>query len=136
MQTRAIIFFLSLSCAALLAACGGSAPGDPVSGRKLFRGETLIANGNGQKCSACHADTPEGESPLGPNLSNIGSRAGVTVKDQPADEYLRDSILRPDTYLAGGYQEGIHPRNYAQVLNDQQVSDLVAYMATLKSGKN
>ena len=63
-------------------------------------------------------------------------RAAKTVAGQSAEEYLRTAITTPDAYLAGGYQEGIMYRDYAQALTVQQIDDLVAYMLTLKSGQD
>lgn len=118
---------------ALFSACGTTA-GQPEQGRKLFNGEELIADGDLPSCVSCHADTPQGISPLGPNLSNIGNRAATTVPGQSAEDYLRTSIIDPDAFLAGGYQEGIMERNYSRALSQQQINDLVAYMLTLTSG--
>lgn len=119
----------------VLVACG-SPPGDPARGQQLFNGEMLIAEGNLPECSSCHADTVDGESPLGPNLSNIGNRAATTVEGQSAADYLWTSIISPDAYLSGGFQEGIMDRDYRQGLSDQEISDLVAYMLTLQSGQD
>ncbi len=70
--------------------------------------------------------------PIGINLHDIGDRAGSAVPGQSAEDYLRTSILDPDAYLAGNFQDGLMSREYPQALTDQQVSDLVAYMLTLK----
>lgn len=70
--------------------------------------------------------------PIGINLHDIGDRAGSVVPGQSAEEYLRISILDPDAYLAGNFQDGLMSREYPQALTEQQVSDLVAYMLTLK----
>jgi cytochrome c2 len=120
---------------ALLAACGAGAAGDAARGKKLFDGETPIAAGKMPTCIGCHPVEPGKQTGAGPNLSNIGNRAGTTVKDMSAQDYLRQSIVDPDAYLAGGYQEGIHPKGYGDVLTQQQIDDLIAYMLTLKSGE-
>jgi cytochrome c553 len=124
--------------AALVAACGASAgtraaAGDPANGKKLFDGEAPMAGASAPPCSTCHAVEPRQDSGSGQSLSNIGNRAATAVAGQTAEAYLRTSILDPDAYLAGGYQEGIMYRGYAQALTSQQVDDLVAYMLTLKS---
>jgi cytochrome c553 len=122
----------------LLAACGatGAAAGDPVNGKKLFDGEVPLADASAPACATCHSIEPGLDIGSGQSLSNIGNRAGTTVPNQTAAEYLRTSIASPDAYLAGGYQEGIMYRGYAQALTAQQINDLVAYMLTLKSGQN
>ncbi len=75
-------------------------------------------------------------STIGPNLSNIGNRAAATVAGMPATDYLRAAIVEPDAYLSGGFQEGIHPRDYGTTLTRAQLDDLIAYMLTLRSGQD
>jgi cytochrome c1 len=128
-RTRTLLLALSL-----LAACG-TGPPDPQAGERLFRGETPIAGYEGQPCIRCHPTAPgEAAAVLGPNLSNIGLRAGRTVPNQSSEAYLRTAILDPDAYLAGNFQDGIMDRRYGQLLSGQQVEDLIAYMQTLQSG--
>ncbi len=142
MQMRHIDVRRTLIIAGLLflTACGavahGSLTGDPIKGQKLFSGEIPIVNGNPPTCASCHAVEVGEASPIGPNLSNIGNRAARTVEGQSAQEYLHTSIVDPDAYLAGGFQEGIMYRGYQQVLTSEEINDLVAYMLTLKSGQD
>lgn len=130
-----------LACA-FLVACGnvsGVQAGDPLRGQQLFNGEVepLMEGGAASRCNDCHAVEAGGQAAvIGNNLSNIGNRAATTVPGQDARTYLNESIVEPDKYLSGGFQEGIHPRNYRQALTDQQIDDLIAYMLTLKSGKD
>jgi len=131
-------------CAALLAmllltACGGDSAGDkgdPLAGRQLFDGEIALADRAALPCKECHSIEPGGDASLGPNLSNIGVRAATTVPGQTAEDYLRTSIVDPDAHLAGGFQDGLMYRGYKRALTTKQINDLVAYMLTLKSGRN
>ena len=121
----------------LLTACGassGAKAGDAANGKKLFDGTAPMANASAPACSTCHALEPGLDAGSGQSLSNIGSRAATAVAGQTAEAYLRTSILDPDAYLSGGYQDGIMYRGYAQALTSQQIDDLVAYLLTLKSG--
>ncbi len=120
----------------LLSACGSIPAGDPTTGQQLFTGEISIGGGSVPTCAECHAVTPDAQELIGPGLSNIGNRAALTVEEMTAEEYLRASIVDPDAYLAGGFQEGIHYRGYREVLTEQQLADLIAYMLTLKSGSD
>ena len=122
----------------LLAACGagGATAGDPAHGKQLFDGAVAMASARAPACATCHAIEPGMDTGSGQSLSNIGNRAGVVVPGQSAEEYLRTAITNPDASLAGGYQEGIMYRDYAQALTAQQINDLVAYMLTLKSGQD
>jgi cytochrome c553 len=134
MHTR----LLSLIMVLLLAACGagGAAAGDPANGKRLFDGAVAMGDARAPACATCHTVTPGADTGSGQNLSNIGNRAAKAVPGQSAEEYLRTAIVNPDAYLAGGYQEGIMYRNYAQALTAEQINDLVAYMLTLKSGQD
>ena len=134
MHTRLFL----LSVALLLAACGAGsvAAGDPARGKQLFDGAVALADARAPACATCHAIVPGEDTGSGQSLSNIGNRAGTAVPGQSAEEYLRTAITNPDAYLAGGYQDGIMYRGYAQALTAQQVNDLVAYMLTLKSGQD
>lgn len=115
---------------ALLAAAACSAAPDPERGRRLFSGERPIERH--LACYECHPTAPgEAAQLIGPNLAGIAARAGATVPDEVAETYLRRAILEPDAHLSGGFQEGIHPRTYGQVLSDREVADLVAYLLTL-----
>jgi len=122
----------------VLAACGagGAQTGDVANGENLFSGASPIAGGNAPVCADCHSIESGAMSTIGPNLSNIGNRAAATVAGQPATDYLRVAIVDPDAFLAGGFQEGIHPRDYGSVLTRPQLNDLIAYMLTLQSGQD
>ncbi|NJN16749.1 MAG: c-type cytochrome [Oscillochloris sp.] len=118
-----------------LAGCGVFG-GDAERGRKIFSAEEPISAVN-FACIECHAVEPDGATGfMGQNLANIANRAGSTVPGQSAETYLRIAILDPDAYLSGGYQEGIHPRTYADALSDRDVADLIAYLMTLRSGED
>jgi cytochrome c553 len=117
-----------------LVACG-AAP-DPERGRQLYMGERAFSDGS-LACIECHPVNPgERSQVMGQDLSNIGNRAAETVAGQSAEQYLRAAIIDPDAHLSGGFQEGIHPRTYAEALSDGDVADLVAYMLTLQSGQD
>ncbi len=124
--------------AVTLVACGGGsqAAGDPIRGAKLFSGETPIANGDAPSCIECHPIVAGEPGSIGTNLSNIGNRASMTVAGQSAEAYIRTSIVDPDAYLAGGFQEGIHFRGYGEALTQTELNDLVAYLLTLKSNQD
>jgi cytochrome c553 len=121
----------------LLAGCGtivGAGTGDPAHGKVVFNDEQGMLDKNIPSCISCHSDQVVGLNKPWPNLSNIGNRAANTVPGQSAEDYLRTSIVEPDAYLAGGFQEGIMYREYKTKLSEQEIADLVAYMLTLKSG--
>ena len=126
-----LLFALGLG---LMACAQAAQPGDPERGRQLYNAPIKAERGELQPCSKCHP-VGAGEKPktgIGMNLGDIGSRASSVVKGQSAEDYLRASIVDPDAYLAGGFQDGLMSREYKAVLTAQQVEDLVAYMMTLR----
>ena len=134
---RILASCVALLVSLLLTACGGAASqGDPQAGRRLFNGEIALDDRAALPCKQCHSVELGGDASLGPNLSNIGARAGTTVPGQTAAEYLRTSIVDPDAHLAGGFQDGLMYRRYGRALTAKQINDLVAYLLTLKRGQD
>jgi mono/diheme cytochrome c family protein len=74
-------------------------------------------------CGGCHTFEPAGTTgATGPNLSE-----GLAGKD-PA--FIRTSIVDPNAEIASGYSAGVMPDTYEQQLSPEQLSDLVAFLAS------
>ena len=139
MKRYLFLALLIVALAALLAACGGGGGGAPApaapaagagdadAGKALFA-QTVVGSLPG--CVTCHS-LAAGETLVGPSLAGIGARAGSTVSGQSADQYIRTSILDPNAHVADGFAQGIM-QSFKDVLSEQQVNDLVAYLLTLK----
>jgi len=100
----------------------GPVTGDAANGAKL------VADRNrGGSCLACHVMGPAGGANLpgnvGPDLSEIGN-AGRE------DEWLFNYIYDPRVYNA---ETVMPPWGGHGVFNDQEISDMVAFLKTLKS---
>lgn len=108
-------------------AAGGGAVGDAANGEELFKQQTLESQAG---CITCHSLEPD-QVIVGPSMAGIANRAGDRVSDLSAEEYLRQSIMETNAYVVEGFPEGVMPAAFADVLSDQQVDDLVAYMLTL-----
>ena len=65
---------------------------------------------------------------VGPSHAGVGNRAGRTVDGLNAEEYLRQSIINPNAFVVSGFAEGIMYQNYAEVLSDSEIDDLVAFL--------
>ena len=93
--------------------------GNAMDGEKLFRNHQVAA------CIRCHALNGEGGI-VGPPLDGIGLR-----KDRA---YLLESLINPTAKLAAGYEKLVNtpmpPMNI--VLDDQQIADVLEFLATLK----
>jgi cytochrome c oxidase subunit 2 len=84
-------------------------------------------------CSGCHdpASTVHAPSLVGLYGNPVPLQSGqVVVAD---DEYLRDSILLPQSQIAAGYPP-IMP-TFQNVLNEEDVLRIVAYIKSLKPGE-
>jgi cytochrome c oxidase subunit II len=103
---------------------GGGAGGGSASaeGAKLFASEG---------CGACHAFTPAGtDAQVGPRLDDLAAAAQKAGK--PLDEFVHESIVDPNAYVAPGYQPGVMPQNFGQSLSKKEIDALVAYLTGAK----
>jgi hypothetical protein len=48
------------------------------------------------------------------------------------DAYLRESIVDPNVKITQGFSPGIMPQTFGTTLTEQQISDLIEYIKTLK----
>jgi hypothetical protein len=100
----------------------------PVAGEDVG---TIILNSG---CGSCHVIGDLGEAgKVGPDLSDIGTTASDRVEGLTATEYLRQSILEPNVFIApdcpnGPCLKNIMPSDYAERLSSQQVTLLVEFL--------
>ncbi|MFP4440618.1 MAG: c-type cytochrome [Chloroflexaceae bacterium] len=139
----------------VLGACGGGNGGNEggadTSGgaggeqgvSNVAAGETLFAQptlGEGENtragCITCHSVDPAAEDMVGvgPNLAGIATRAATQEPGMTAEEYLRASIVDPDSIVIEGFEDvsAIKPQNYGEILSDQEIDALVAYLQSLE----
>lgn len=116
----------------LITACSGRAHagslGDPEAGKALFH-QTSIREA--PACSTCHS-IESGKVIVGPSLAGIASRAGERKAGMSAEAYLRESILDPNAYVVEGFSEGVMFQKFKDVLTEEEINDLVAYLLTLE----
>ena len=118
--------------AALLVGCSPNAgpaakPLDPNSAEG--RGFALFS-GKG-RCTTCHSLSPD-VTIVGPSLAGIATRAEKREPPLTAADYLEESILDPDKVKAPGFEMLQMDTSLAKTLTTDEISDLVAYMLTLK----
>ena len=131
MSRKVSVFFVLMVLFALaLAACGGGGSGDTAvdAGKELFA-QPIIGTQAG--CSTCHS-LEAGVTVVGPSMAGIATRAGTTIAGTSAEDYIRQSILEPDAHLVEGFPAGTMPQVWGDELSDEQLSNLVAYLLTLK----
>ncbi|MYJ23738.1 MAG: cytochrome c [Nitrospira sp. SB0673_bin_12] len=81
-----------------------------------------------QECYNCHKLFGQGGKKRGPELDNIGNLM--------TPEALREKILDPKSWKAEGfdkqYKKGKMPNKYKDLMFDEEIDALVAFLATLK----
>ena len=91
-------------------------------------------------CAGCHGN-PEDPNwvGLGPWLGNIGKDAETRVEGMSAEQYIYESILDPNAFIAPDCPNGscndpsVMRQDYPNLLSDQDMADLVEYYMTLKT---
>lgn len=87
----------------------------------------------GFACITCHYVHSDARL-IGPGLGGLKDRAPEYMPADTIEEYIRQSILYPDDFLAPGnpaYPPRIMPRRYSEVFSEQELEDLVAYVMSL-----
>jgi cytochrome c len=115
--------------AAVLVSLAGSAQaaGDAAKGKVAF-----------QRCAICHRAEKDGGNGLGPNLFGVVGRKAGTAKDFAYSSAMKNSGITwtPDKLAAYiTHPAQVVPGNrmaFAGINNAAQVSDVVAYLATLQ----
>ncbi len=103
--------------------------GDPLRGLSLYFGNDTTFSGAVLSCHTCH--TSNGL--IGPPTEGIYTRVlerrlPVLAGYDTALEYLVESLLLPEAYIAPGYSNALMPRNLGDLLDLQDLADLIAYM--------
>lgn len=96
-----------------------------------IRGEEVYKSSG---CLACHNVTgdPGG---VGPTWKGLYGHAveladGTTVTAD--DAYITSSIVNPNLQIVKGYNPGLMPQNYSEILSEEQISYLIEYIKTLQ----
>ena len=107
-----------------------STPGNAERGRQLFARSP---------CVGCHVVQGVSQSPIGPNLTHMGSRTTIGAGLFPNDaehlgRWIKNSPAMKPGSLMPPMGRGIRdPRTNAPgILDDAQIADLVAYLLALK----
>jgi len=93
-------------------------------GANLAAGKAAFtANG----CTACHTLTAAGATgKIGPDLDKLktyAQKAGM-----PLDQFIRESIVKPNAYIEKGFPPGVMPQNFGK-LPKSTLDALVAFLA-------
>ncbi len=80
-------------------------------------------------CSACHTFTPipAARGKVGPSLDDL--KQAAQKAGQPLAAFIKESIVKPDAYIAPGYQPGVMPPSFGTTIPAREINLLVAYLA-------
>jgi mono/diheme cytochrome c family protein len=81
-------------------------------------------------CSTCHT-TNGTATPWAPTLAGVYERAGLRVDGLSDVDYLRQSIVDPYEFLVDGEWAFAMPLGFADVLTEEQIDNLIAFIMTL-----
>ncbi|MDX2141325.1 MAG: c-type cytochrome [Chloroflexota bacterium] len=113
-----------------------AASGDAENGMVLFNAVQVMPDGQQWACSQCHSVTPDQLRLIGPGLWGIGERAATRVEGEDALAYITHSIVRPHDYLVvdenGNPYPPLMPNGYEEVLGEDGLADVIAYLLTLE----
>lgn len=82
--------------------------------------------GQEEACSNCHR-LDSGQT-SGPSFQGLAARADERSADLTAEDYLRQSIVDPSGFIVEGSFIFDMPQGYGQVLDEQEINDLIAFM--------
>ncbi len=93
-------------------------------------------------CGACHVipGIPNAVGALGPDQSNIGVTAATRIDGYTAEEYIHESIVDPNTFIApecptGDCLPNLMTPNFSETLSEDEINTIVSYFLTLDSGR-
>jgi cytochrome c551/c552 len=103
---------------------GGGGGGTTTSGGGGgANGKALFAS-NG--CVSCHTYKPAGSNAkIGPDLDNLADSAKRAK--QPLEQFTRESIVKPNAYIAPGFPPNVMPSTFAS-LPKSQIDALVSFL--------
>ncbi|MDX2075319.1 MAG: cytochrome c [bacterium] len=107
--------------------------GNPVKGEEIFNTTYEVNTMSGLaewKCATCHLVDSD-VAGVGPGLYSLSDRAGGRIPGYPAEVYVYHSIMTPAQYIVSGYPEGLMPIGYSEVLSQQDIYDVAAYILSL-----
>lgn len=136
-------FLLVFGLALILAGCAQSAGEEEPAG--LYDRELAVAAFQKGGCTACHVipGVPGAVGSIGPDLSAIGQLSAERIaapdykgKADSAEEYLRESVLKPDLYVTadcpnGPCAKGVMPASLGESLSKDELASVVTFMAKL-----
>jgi cytochrome c oxidase subunit 2 len=98
-------------------------------------GLTLLKKNN---CLSCHS--LDGSRIIGPSFKGLYSSKRIVVRDkgeiteEGTDDYIRRSILDPNSEIVKGFNKGLM-QSYNDILSDQDINNIIAYFKSANEQK-
>ena len=89
---------------------------------------------NAQGCFACH--TSDGSKLIGPSYLNLFGEQQVVIRDGKEvtitvnDDYVKKSVLDPNSEITKGYPRGLM-QSYQSTLSDDDILKIIEYLKSL-----
>lgn len=103
-----------------------------------FDKDALVAAFSKGGCLGCHIipDIPGAVGAVGPDLTGLGRIAATRLDGYTAEEYIRESIMDPDAYIApecptGACIAGLMQPSFGASLSNTELALVVDYLAQL-----
>jgi cytochrome c oxidase subunit 2 len=94
----------------------------------IAQGKVLFTGSSG--CSSCHTLAAAGATgTTGPNLGTVPV-GDAKKRGLPLNQFIYESITKPNAFISAGYQPNIMPQTFAQTLTPGQIQSLVAFIAS------
>jgi cytochrome c oxidase subunit 2 len=104
-----------------------AAPTTTAVAAPTAQGKSVFA-ANG--CGSCHTFKPAGSTgKIGPDL-DARPAADAKKANMALAAFVRESIVKPDAYIAPGFQKGLMPTTFGTTLTKAQLDALVAFITT------
>lgn len=122
-----LLIFISVTL--IVASCQSPTDkmGDPDLGAEMFNSAQI---GDAPGCATCHSVVP-GEIIVGPSLAGVASKDSNQLDYSTAEEYVLQSILEPNAYIAEGFSPNVMYQDFSSTLTEKELQDLTAYLMTL-----
>ncbi len=111
---------------------------DLAAGEAIFNASYETASGV-WACSNCHSVDEAQTRLIGPGMWGLHERAddrATESGDADGITYVANSIYHPNDYIVpddgtGAYPPGLMPANYGDLLTEEEMNNLVAYLLSL-----
>lgn len=107
------------------AAKGKEAPAAPSSAATAE--EAIKKHG----CGMCHKVLGE-EGEMGPPLKEMGKVAQSRIKGISAEDYIRNSILKPNDFVAPGFDPDMMPGDFGEKMTAKELEMIVSFLKESK----